>query len=102
MEAGRLTGAKLDAVNAALLGMRGDWLSEGAQPEREWFRNLFVATDEDSGYAAWMLPGLRWAVEHDAVHDDGRVKGMVGVYVKAFEGMEKRMGEMAEGLERPE
>jgi hypothetical protein len=24
---------------------------------------MFAASDEDSGYAAWVLPALRWAVE---------------------------------------
>ena len=32
-------------------------------PGRPWFRNLYAATDPDSGYAAWMLPGLRYSIE---------------------------------------
>ncbi|MEO1083272.1 MAG: transferrin receptor-like dimerization domain-containing protein, partial [Acidobacteriota bacterium] len=43
------------------------WLFADGLPERPWFRNLFAATDPDSGYGAWMLPGLRWAVERKSL-----------------------------------
>jgi N-acetylated-alpha-linked acidic dipeptidase len=91
MEAGTLEGEPLATVNAALLGLRNDWISDSAQPDRPWFRNLFVATDEDSGYAAWMLPGLRWAVEHDALENEQRVPAMAAKYQAAFEAMAARM-----------
>ena len=39
------------------------WLYEPGLPQRPWFRNLYAATDPDSGYAAWMLPGLRYFIE---------------------------------------
>lgn len=38
------------------------WLDEAGLPGRPWFRNLYVAPDETSGYASWTLPGLRKAV----------------------------------------
>ena len=40
------------------------WLSEDGIPGRPWFRSLYAASDEDSGYASWILPGLRWSIEH--------------------------------------
>jgi len=55
----------LDRLNFELLGMERHWLAADGLPGRPWFRNLFAATDEDSGYAAWMLPAMRWAVERD-------------------------------------
>jgi hypothetical protein len=39
------------------------WLVEEGIPGRPWFRNWYVSTDETSGYANWMLPGLRKAIE---------------------------------------
>ena len=36
---------------------------EPGLPGRPSYRNLYAATDPDSGYSAWMLPGLRSLVE---------------------------------------
>ncbi|MDX9910737.1 MAG: M20/M25/M40 family metallo-hydrolase [Phycisphaerales bacterium] len=52
-----------DAAARAMLDLNAVWLDERGLPERAWFRNQFAATDEDSGYAAWMLPGLRASIE---------------------------------------
>jgi N-acetylated-alpha-linked acidic dipeptidase len=45
------------------------WLDESGLPTRPWYRNLYAAPDEDSGYAAWMLPALRRAVEKGRAAD---------------------------------
>ncbi|MEZ6017915.1 MAG: M20/M25/M40 family metallo-hydrolase [Planctomycetota bacterium] len=47
------------------------WLDEAGLPGRPWFRNLYVAPDETSGYASWPLPGLRKAL------NDGDAKQVV-------------------------
>lgn len=60
---GRLAGEALRAVNNLYRLLERRWLYADGLPERPWFRNLFAATDPDSGYGAWMLPGLRWAIE---------------------------------------
>lgn len=51
----------LGPAGACTLWCPGDW-SQGLTG-RPWFRNLFIAPDETSGYAAWPLPELRHAVE---------------------------------------
>ena len=45
------------AVDAALAAMRAAWLSPDGLEGRPWFRNLYAATDRDSGYgtAPWPL-----------------------------------------------
>ncbi len=53
----------LGRINYELIRFERVWLAPTGIPNRPWFRSLFAATDEDSGYAAWMLPALRWAVE---------------------------------------
>lgn len=60
---GRLTGADLEAVNRALIALDRGWVDEQGLAARPWFRNLYAANDEDSGYASWMLPALREALE---------------------------------------
>ncbi|HRJ49216.1 MAG: M28 family peptidase [Phycisphaeraceae bacterium] len=47
-----------------LLATDRAWVAPGGLPDRPWFRNTFAAPDRDSGYAAWMLPLLRAAVEN--------------------------------------
>ena len=37
------------------------WLHEEGLPGRPWYRNLYAAPDETSGYASWPLPGLQKA-----------------------------------------
>lgn len=44
-----------------LRGMERDWLEPSGLPGRPWYRNLYAAPDETSGYAAWPLPGLQKA-----------------------------------------
>jgi N-acetylated-alpha-linked acidic dipeptidase len=58
-----LQGGDLAQINAGLLRLERNWLDERGLPNQPWNRSLFAATDPDSGYAAWMLPGLRGAIE---------------------------------------
>jgi N-acetylated-alpha-linked acidic dipeptidase len=55
---------KLARVNALLIEGDRAWLNDQGLPGRPWFKNMYSASDEDSGYASWTLPLLRWAVEH--------------------------------------
>ena len=48
-----------------LLALDRTWLDETGLQNRPWYGNLYAAPDEDSGYASWMLPALRWVVEHE-------------------------------------
>jgi N-acetylated-alpha-linked acidic dipeptidase len=64
IEAGRLSKTRLARTNAAVVGQDRLWLVEGGIPGRPWFRSMYAAPDEDSGYASWMLPSLRYAIEH--------------------------------------
>lgn len=63
---GDLTKDQLVDVNQWLMDSQRVWLTDEreATMARPWFANLFAATDETSGYAAWMLPHLRYCIEH--------------------------------------
>ena len=73
-----MNGAALAETNRTLLLMERAWLSDGL-PGRPFYRSLFAAPDEDSGYAAWMLPGLRHVVAHGKPSNQ-----MVAAYQRAF------------------
>ena len=62
------------------------WVDPDGLPGRPWYRNLYMASDEDSGYASWPLPGLRRAVEQK---DDE-------AFGKAIESIEEAINRMME------
>jgi N-acetylated-alpha-linked acidic dipeptidase len=88
---GRLTGPTLHRVNELLRSVDRAWLYESGLPGRPWFRNLFAAPDEDSGYAAWMLPELRRAVEYG---DAAAVRAAEPHYLAVFERLNRTMLEI--------
>ncbi|MDJ0520666.1 MAG: M28 family peptidase [Planctomycetota bacterium] len=85
---GRCAGARLDDVNRQLLSLERAWLHRDGLPGRPWYRSLYAASDPHSGYAAWMLPLLRGAVESK---DRARIAAAVGVYMAALDKMEAHL-----------
>jgi len=51
------------AIAATLRSLESAWRDDHGLPGRPWYRSLYMAPDETSGYAAWPLPALRQAVE---------------------------------------
>ncbi len=62
LEAGSLSAEVQRQINAQLLSLDRAWMDESGLPGRPWFKNLYAAPDEDSGYASWILPGLHKAI----------------------------------------
>ena len=85
---GRLDAAELRRANDILLRMERLWLTDEGIPDRPWYRNLFAATDADSGYAPWMLPALRWVLERDRLD---RWSEMEQRYLQVFHLLEQQM-----------
>jgi N-acetylated-alpha-linked acidic dipeptidase len=89
--AGLLSNAELASANRILLAIDRAWLDEQGLPDRPWFINLFAAPDEDSGYAPWMLPALRWAIEHQDAEALAEIELR---YAAVFERMQTLVGEL--------
>lgn len=53
--------APTDNTNLMLATRR--WMRDEGIPGRSWFKNWYVSTDADSGYANWMMPGIRKAID---------------------------------------
>lgn len=77
---------ELEKANRMLMQLSRDWLAHDGLTGRPWFRNLFGATDPFSGYAAWMLPELRWFT---AMEDITGLDAAVESYVSAFTRLER-------------
>jgi len=83
-----LSAEQVACVNETLMGLGRQWLSEKGLPGRPWYRNLYAATDETSGYAAWMLPAMRYGIEHDDSH---AIAAATRQYLEVFQRLERSM-----------
>lgn len=54
---------RLRQVNTRLIAIERQWLNSKAIPFSNWNRSLYASPDPFSGYASWMLPGLRYQIE---------------------------------------
>ncbi|MCA9739856.1 MAG: M28 family peptidase [Gemmatimonadetes bacterium] len=75
-------------INQAFIGLEKAWLDERGLQDRPWSRSLYVSPDPFSGYASWMLPGLRYEIETD---DPGDVPEWEARYLGAVERLTARM-----------
>lgn len=95
--AGRLDEASLAEINSRLLGIERAWIHEPGLPGRPWFRNLYAATDPDSGYAAWMLPALRYHVERRDPAGAAEAVSLYAGVLETLDGACEAIGAVAEG-----
>ncbi len=75
-------------INAALIGLEKAWLDDRGLQDRPWSRSLYVSPDPFSGYASWMLPGLRFEIETD---DPAEVPEWERRYIDAIGRLAERM-----------
>jgi len=85
----------LRQINRTLLMLERNWLDYQGVPGRPWFRSGWAATDEDSGYAAWMLPMLRAPIEHN---DQQAFDQAVRWYGEVFTILRNRVRRLRESL----
>jgi N-acetylated-alpha-linked acidic dipeptidase len=91
--AGPLSPAEAIRVNTAMIGLEKAWLDDRGLQDREWSRSLYVSPDPFSGYASWMLPGLRYEIETD---DPAEVPEWERRYLDAVERLARGMTEATE------
>jgi N-acetylated-alpha-linked acidic dipeptidase len=93
---GPLHPAEAAAVNRALIGLEKAWLDDRGLQDRPWSRSLYVSPDPFSGYASWMLPGIRYEIETE---DRASVPEWEARYVAAVGRLAERMRAAAALLE---
>lgn len=65
------------------------WIDPAGLPGRPWFRNVFASSDRDSGYGAWVLPGLQAAMaDADPTGTEAALAQLDGVAAR----MDARLG----------
>ena len=85
---GDVDAGRAEAVNRALIGFEKAWLNDRGLQGRPWSRSIYASPDPFSGYASWMLPGLRYEIETD---DRADLPGWERVYVGAVRELAERM-----------
>jgi N-acetylated-alpha-linked acidic dipeptidase len=95
---GSVTRADAARINAAFIGLEKAWLDERGLQDRPWSRSLYVSPDPFSGYASWMLPGIRFEIETD---DPAGVPEWESRYVDAVRRMAERMKALAGAMRKP-
>lgn len=93
---GAVSPAAAERVNRALIGLEKAWLNDRGLQGRPWSRSLYVSPDPFSGYASWMLPGLRYEIETD---NRAALPGWERVYVNAVRDLAARMRAVARMIE---
>ncbi|WP_346862043.1 M28 family peptidase [uncultured Draconibacterium sp.] len=80
-------------INEQLLTLeRNLTRSEGLQ-HSAWARSLYVCEDPDSGYEAWLLPGLRYELE---TGDDKSLQTWEETYTAAFAALTRQLRQITE------
>lgn len=95
---GDLSPGQLHQANRLLMSLDRAWIREQGIPGRPWFRNLQAATDENSGYAAWVLPALARAVERG---DRAEFHRALPMYAGVLNAVESILGAL-DGIAGPE
>jgi N-acetylated-alpha-linked acidic dipeptidase len=93
--AGPLPAAAAARVNEAMIALEKAWLDDRGLQDRPWSRSLYVSPDPFSGYASWMLPGLRYEIETD---DPDAVPAWEARYLAAIERLVAAMERATEAL----
>jgi N-acetylated-alpha-linked acidic dipeptidase len=92
LSAGPVPPDEAAAINEALIGLEKAWLDDRGLQDRPWSRSLYVSPDPFSGYASWMLPGLRYEIETD---DPADVPEWEERYIAAIGRLANRMHAVA-------
>ncbi len=82
-------------ANRMLRALEKSWLHDDGLQDRKWSRSLYVSPDPFSGYASWMLPGIRYEIETD---DPGEVPEWEAKYLDAIESLTAKLDEITEWI----
>ena len=77
-----------DAINRTLLDLEAAFLHAEGMPFGDRYKSLYASPDPFSGYASWMLPGLRYPI---ATNDAALLREWIPVYVRAVNDLAGRV-----------
>jgi N-acetylated-alpha-linked acidic dipeptidase len=94
----RVTAQQRSTLERCLLDISRAWQPKWPEglPGRPWFRNTYVSSDPHAGYASWVLPALRGAIEQG---DARAVAASTREYVAILDRITETLGQCLAGLD---
>ncbi len=94
----KLDSGQLSLLNSQLIGLEKSFIDPRGMDFGAWYRSLFASPDPFSGYASWMLPGLKYAVELNSFH---ALEEWETRYQQAILDLSRKVATLAHELEKP-
>lgn len=95
---GTLTRFSQMGVNRALINLERSFLHNEGLPFSPWLRSLYASSDPYSGYASWMLPAYRYAIEEDLLNDQPFVEELHHSHLQALDRFSAGMDKVLQAL----
>ncbi|MEB2775256.1 M28 family peptidase [Algoriphagus sp. D3-2-R+10] len=95
LESGELSEKEIHVLNKELIGLEKSWIDPKGMYFGSWYRSLYVSTDPFSGYASWILPGIKYEVETKST---ARLEEWDTRYSKAILDLSKKVEKMTKSL----
>ncbi|UZD23730.1 M28 family peptidase [Algoriphagus halophytocola] len=92
---GELSEKEISKLNEALIGLEKSWIDPKGMYFGSWYKSLYVSTDPFSGYASWILPGIKYEVETNST---ARLEEWDKRYAKAILDLSKKIEKMTKSL----
>ena len=81
-------------INQLLIQLERSFLDEEGLPFSKWQQSLYSATDPWSGYASWMIPGVRYILEDHKSDDE--LKSELNRFTSAVERLNSKLSRIYE------
>ncbi|WP_057936476.1 M28 family peptidase [Algoriphagus resistens] len=95
LESGNLSEKQIHTLNKGLIALEKSWIDPKGMYFGSWYRSLYVSTDPFSGYASWILPGIKYEVETKST---ARLEEWDSRYAKAILDLSKKVDKMTKSL----
>ncbi|WP_339880710.1 M28 family peptidase [uncultured Algoriphagus sp.] len=87
---------EIHLLNKDLISLEKSWIDPKGMYFGSWYRSLYVSTDPFSGYASWILPGIKYEVETKSTE---RLEEWDARYSKAILDLSKKVDKMTKILQ---
>ncbi|REL33083.1 glutamate carboxypeptidase [Rhodohalobacter sp. SW132] len=73
-----------EAINRELIQLERAFLNDEGLPFSPWLRSLYASSDPYSGYASWMFPAYRYAIEEGLLDDEEFMEELHNAHLQAL------------------
>lgn len=94
-----LTRVARRSINRKLIQLERSFLHSEGLPFSPWLKSLYASSDPYSGYASWMLPAYRYAIEEELLDDEEFMSDLHEAHRQAFGRFSETLGSIISELE---